>query len=276
LWGQKLIVQTSRQDIASIDEALATFGASADALAASIQRGNVDAGEASQSLLEAKNSVQQSVQDWAQGVSNKSTQMVDDVLEHQQHHLAMVSTVIGSTADLVDNVIVSTRNHLASEAKAAERSKALAHQTAAAEIVRLRSQNDMLTRMLSEEKAKTAKLRTELVQNLTNMIVGFTDAQDESWTRAVDGVRKANEVGMGEMEKYGDLVEEDWEEKTRRSREVEQELQGLQSDAKRQRVDGQHVSIFFSHSNTADQEGSERSHYWCSNATRIVRTANTK
>jgi kinesin family protein 11 len=168
--------------------------------------------------------------------------MVDDVLEHQQNHLAMVSTVLGSTADLVDNVITTTRTHLASEAAAAERSKALAHQTAAAEIRRLRAQNDMLTRMLSAEKAKTAKLRTELVQNLTNMIVGFTDAQDASWTQAVEGVKMANEEGMGEMERYGDLVEEDWEEKVGRADGVEKELQSAQGSSKRQRVDGQHVS----------------------------------
>jgi kinesin family protein 11 len=233
--------QTSQQDIASIDQALATFGTSAECLTTSIQRGNVDASEASRSLLEAKNSVQQSVRDWAQGVSDKSTKMVDDVLEHQQNHLTMVSTVLGSTADLVDNVILSTRTHLAAEAQAAERSKALAHKTAAAEIVRLRSQNEMLTRMLVDEKAKTAKLRTELVANLTNMIVGFTDAQDESWTTAVEGVQKANEVGMGEMERYGDVVEADWEEKTSRSRAVEEQLQGMQGNVKRQKMDGQHV-----------------------------------
>ena len=168
--------------------------------------------------------------------------MVDDVLDHQQNHLAMVSTVLGSTADLVDNVINTSRQHLVAEAQAAERSKALAHQTAAAEIVRLRAQNDMLTRILSEEKTKTAKLRTELVQNLTNMIVGFTDAQDASWTQAVEGVQKANEEGMGEMEKYGDLVEEDWEEKVGRAKIVEEGLGDLQSTAKRQRVDGQNVS----------------------------------
>ena len=186
--------------------------------------------------------------------------MVDDVLEHQQSHLAMVSTVLGSTADLVDNVITTTRTHLASEAAAAERSKALAHQTAAAEIRRLRAQNDMLTRMLSSEKAKTAKLRTELVQNLTNMIVGFTDAQDASWTQAVEGVKMANEEGMGEMERYGDLVEEEWEEKVGRAEIVEKELQSAQGSSKRQRVDGQHVSP------SCDRilmVGPWRGYYWC-------------
>lgn len=179
--------------------------------------------------------------------------MVDDVLEHQQNHLAMVSTVLGSTADLVDAVILSTRTHLAAEAQAAERSKALAHQTAATEIKRLRAQNDLLSKMLSQEKAKTAKLRTELVQNLTNMIVGFTDAQDESWTQAVAGVREANELGMVEMEQYGDRVEEDWDERTRRSRNVDDDLRVAEGSVKRQRTDGQHVSLL-SRSSLANQD----------------------
>jgi hypothetical protein len=59
----------------------------------------------------------------------------------------------------------------------------------------------------------------------------------------VKGVQKANGMGMVEMEKYGDRVEEDWEEKTRRSRVVEEELEGMQSSAKRQRTDGQHVRV---------------------------------
>jgi kinesin family protein 11 len=264
--GYGLINQSSQQDVASIDSALATFGSSAESLSTSIERGNVDASEASKSLLEAKNSVQQSVRHWARGVSDKSTKMVDDVLAHQQNHLAMVSTVLGSTADLVDAVILSTRNHLASEAQAAERSKALAHQVAAAEIVRLRAQNDLLARMLSEEKSKTAKLRTELVQNLTNMIVGFTDAQDESWTKAVEGVRSANEVGMGEMEVYGDQVEVDWEERTGRAREVDEKLGVADGKAKRQRTNGEHVSLVYYRCplvGIADPTGTWRSHDGC-------------
>lgn len=232
----------SQQDLASIDAALLAFGSSAETLSSSIQRGEVDASEAGRSLLEAKNSVQQSVRSWAQGVSDKSTKMVDDVLDHQQNHLSMVSSVLGSTSDLVDAVILSTRTHLAAEAEAAERSKILAHRTAAAEIVRLRGQNDLLARMLSAEKAKTAKLRTELLQNLTSLIHGFTDAQDESWTTAVEGVKEANTLGMGEMERYGDQVEHEWEDRTRRAEAVEQDLQDVQGKAKRQRTDGTHVS----------------------------------
>ena len=201
--------------------------------------------------------------------------MVDDVLEHQQQHLTMVSSVLGSTANLVDVVILSTRQHLAAEAEAAEKSKVLAHRTAAAEIVRLRTQNDLLARMLSEEKAKTTKLRTELVQNLTSLIHGFTDAQDESWTNAVEGVKLANEAGMSEMEHYGDQVELISEERERRAEGIEMELQGVQGQAKRQRTDGEHVSPLVSHekvqSGKADVPGDWGGHDWSSQSIGTLR-----
>lgn len=228
--------------MAAIDSALSTFGTSAESLSTSIQRGETDAAEAGRALLAAKNSVQQIVRDWSRNVSDRSTAMVDDVLEHQQSHLSVVSSVLGSTADMIDSVIRSTRQHMAAEAAASERSKQLAHQMAAAEIVRLRSQNEMLARMLGNEKAKSAKLRTELVSNLTSMIHGFTDAQDESWTTAVEGVKQANTAGMAQIERYGDQVEHEWDEHTQRAERVEQELRGVESSTKRQRTDGQHVS----------------------------------
>lgn len=49
--------------------------------------------------------------------------MVDDILEHQKEHLTMVSSVLESTADLVDAVIVTTREHLSLELESAQRSK---------------------------------------------------------------------------------------------------------------------------------------------------------
>ncbi len=59
-------------------------------LSRSVEHGQVDDSKASASLLEVKDEVQASVRDWARGVSNKSTRMVEDLLEHQQEHLSMV------------------------------------------------------------------------------------------------------------------------------------------------------------------------------------------
>lgn len=60
--------------------------------------------------------------------------MVDDILEHQQEHLSMVGSVLESTADLVDAVINTAREHLVVELEAAQRSKQYALEMANAEV----------------------------------------------------------------------------------------------------------------------------------------------
>ena len=107
------------------------------------------------------------------------------------------------------------------------------------QIYRLRSQNALLTRLLSEEKSKTAKLRTELVQNFTSMIVSFTEAQDESWSRAVAQVQAANDVGMSEMEAYAETSIEAYAECSRKAAEYSDALTANGHTGRSQRASGQ-------------------------------------
>jgi kinesin family protein 11 len=55
------------------------------------KKGLHEASETSAALLKVKDEVQTSVREWAKGVSEKSTRMVGELLEHQQEHLSMVS-----------------------------------------------------------------------------------------------------------------------------------------------------------------------------------------
>jgi len=91
-------------------------------------------------------------------------------------------------------------------------------------VTRLRSQNVLLGRLLAEEKAKTAKLRSELVTNLTSMIESFTDAQDASWSDAVAQVQAANDVGMTEIERFAEVSAELHSESSKRAGEYSEEL----------------------------------------------------
>lgn len=107
--------------------------------------------------------------------------------------------MLDSTADLVNAFISIAQQHMATESAAAAKARQLAEQTADTEIARLKAQNVLLAQLLTSEKAKTARLRTDLVQNLTSLIVGFTDAQDASWSEAVATVQAANDAGVNEM-----------------------------------------------------------------------------
>ncbi|CAD6590162.1 MAG: kinesin motor protein cin8, partial [Tremellales sp. Tagirdzhanova-0007] len=201
-------LEESQRDMANLEASFTAFNTMAKHFAKSIERGQSSASQASASLLAMKNEVQVSVREWASGVSEKSTRMVEDLLEHQQEHLSMVGSVLDSTADLVDAVISTARDHLAVEAQSSVRLNQLTSDTANAEIARLRHQNILLTKLLEDEKAKTSKLRTDLVTNLTSMIVSFTDAQDASWSEAVAQVQSANDAGTLEMERFADVSTE--------------------------------------------------------------------
>jgi kinesin family protein 11 len=143
----------------------------------------------------------------------------------------------------VEAVITTARDHLAAEAQANERSKRLAQSTAQAEINRLQAQNAMLGRMLAGEKAKTSKLRTELVQNMTQMIVSFTDAQDQSWSEAVGQVQVANDAGAAGMGEFNAQVNSDWEKAGERQAGVQKQLAMAGRTVTTQRASGQEVSV---------------------------------
>ena len=77
--------------MANLETSFSAFNKMAKHLSKSIDHGHVGSSQASVSMLAVKDEVQASVRDWARGVSEKSTRMVEDLLEHQQEHLSMVS-----------------------------------------------------------------------------------------------------------------------------------------------------------------------------------------
>jgi kinesin family protein 11 len=96
----------------------------------------------------------------------------------------------------------------------------------------------LLGKLLAEEKSKSALLRTELIGNLTNLIVDFTDAQDASWSQVVTQVQSANEVGVGEMNSW---IEQDVEvhaESSKRAEAMGRELDMGGEVGKKQREAG--------------------------------------
>jgi kinesin family protein 11 len=100
----------------------------------------------------------------------------------------------------------------------------------------------MLAQMLVDERAKTNKLRGELIGNLTNLIADFTDAQDASWSAAVGGVLAENETGVEQMGTFASGVDERWSAGIARSQELASELDMAQNTSMTQRTTGRDVS----------------------------------
>ncbi|WRT68693.1 uncharacterized protein IL334_005673 [Kwoniella shivajii] len=227
--------EISQSDLQSLEKSFSAFSDLAKRLSASNEKGQKEASESSKAILALKAEVQSSVQEWAEGVSERSRSMVDELLEHQQEHLDTVSTVLGSTVNLVDAVLTTTLSHLEFESSSAIRSRDIALQASSSEISRLQSQNILLINLLADEKAKSAKLRTELVGNVTRMIEGFTQQQDESWTNAIGIVTNENQLAVGQMQVFSEEVTRSHVDGERKRKDIEDEMNIGKSTSEKQR-----------------------------------------
>ncbi|WWC63609.1 uncharacterized protein I303_106214 [Kwoniella dejecticola CBS 10117] len=216
--------EMSEVDLQSLDKSFSIFNDLAKKLAASTEKGQKETAEASKAILAVQAEVQSNVRDWAQQISERSKNMIDEVLEYQEEHLTTVASVLGSTADLVDSVISTTLSHLQETSAAALKSKDIAVQASSKEISRLTAQNTLLVNLLAEEKAKSAALRTELIGNLTRMIEGFTQQQDDSWSNAIARVTTENDVAVDEMKLFSDTVEDEHLAEAARSQALEKKM----------------------------------------------------
>ncbi|WVW85300.1 hypothetical protein I302_107338 [Kwoniella bestiolae CBS 10118] len=231
--------EVSQTDLQDLDKSFSVFNDLAKKLSASNEKGLKETSESSKAILAIREEVQSNVREWAKGVSERSKGMVGDLLVHQQEHLNTVASVLGSTADLVDAVLSTTFSHLQVTASSAIKSRDLALQASSNEILRLQSQNTLLIQLLAEEKQKSTQLRTELIGNLTRMIEGFTQQQDESWSNAIGRVTRENQLSLEGMEEFKVVVEKDYVEGEKRRSEVESDLGVAKETGQRQREAGE-------------------------------------
>jgi kinesin family protein 11 len=124
---------------------------------------------------------------------------------------AAVEKSLKAMGSVVENVVREACSFVEAERDAVGETKALAADTAAAEITRLRNQNEHLTRMLEEERLRGEKAKDELLQRVSGLLGDFTKERDRGLREAVGIVQAANvkaEEGMRVFErKHGDIAE---------------------------------------------------------------------
>ncbi|KAK4687098.1 kinesin family member 11, partial [Tremellales sp. Uapishka_1] len=231
--------ESSRRDMAALESTMSSIDQLARTLSQSISLTKEESCLASSAILAVKGEVQTSVREWARGVSERSTSMVDELLEHQQEHLTMVGSVLESTADLVDAVISTARDHLAAEAESSRKARDLANNAATAEIRRLAAQNQLLSSLLLTERAKSQKLQSDLIANFTQMMNKFTSSQDESLSAAISQVQSENQGAVGDMELYVQGFRGVVDKSERKMRHYGDELMMGEETAGKQREAGQ-------------------------------------
>ncbi|WWC71280.1 uncharacterized protein I206_105233 [Kwoniella pini CBS 10737] len=217
LRGQEM----SNGDLQSLDQSFSAFSDLAKRLSASNDKGQKESAETSKAILAVQAEVQTNIQEWAEAIRTRSQGMVNEVLEYQEEHLNTVASVLGSTADLVDSVISTTLSHLQYASNEATKSRNLVLNASSTEVSRLTAQNTLLIDLLVEEKAKSAALRTELIGNLTKMIEGFIQQQDQSWTDAIGRVTVENNVAVTGMQEFSEVVASAYHTGDMKRREIE-------------------------------------------------------
>jgi hypothetical protein len=64
------------------------------------------------------------------------------------------------------------------------------------QVARLRSQNERLAELLQQEQQTSARLRDDLVSQITSLLTGFTTAQTASLDKAMRGIQTENNKGI--------------------------------------------------------------------------------
>ncbi|KAJ7172431.1 P-loop containing nucleoside triphosphate hydrolase protein [Mycena filopes] len=137
---------------------------------------------------------------------------------------------------LVENVVREARSFVEAERDAVVEAKP--------EMSRLRGQNELLARMLEEEKLRGEKSKDELLQRVSGLLGEFTRERDRGLREAVGIVQAGNvkaEEGMKVFErKHGELAET----MEAKGKEVAKGVEKWGGDAKRTR-DGALKACFF-------------------------------
>lgn len=193
-------------------------------------------------MLQAKDDVQAAVRKWAAGVGKRSTSMVDNLVAHQAEHLGVVGEVLNTATWLVDAVILAARNTLATQDDSLTRARTLATQAADAEVARLRAQNAALVQLLADEQARSARLRTDLIDRITATVTDFATERDASM-RAVLGRAAADaDGGVRELAAFADAHGRAVDDGQVAVRDLRQDLDRYEGDNSTQRTEASSVS----------------------------------
>ncbi|KAG6909696.1 hypothetical protein DXG01_015897 [Tephrocybe rancida] len=123
-----------------------------------------------------------------------------------------VEDSLRSMISLIDNVVNSAAEFIATERENIEQAKEIVIDTSQKEINRLKRQNEALVKMLDAEKIKGDKAKDELIQRVSGLLGEFTTERDRSLREAAGVVQEWNREGEEEMKtfmsRHGDLMEQ--------------------------------------------------------------------
>ncbi|KAG6850995.1 hypothetical protein H0H93_004482 [Arthromyces matolae] len=113
-----------------------------------------------------------------------------------------VEDALSSMASLVDSVVGSASELIATQRENIQKVKTMAVDTSQEEVNRLKLQNEALVTMLEAEKVRGDQARDELIRRVSGLLGDFTAERDKSLREAANAILQSNDDGEKEMQSF--------------------------------------------------------------------------
>ncbi|KAG8930286.1 kinesin motor protein cin8, partial [Tulasnella sp. 417] len=175
----------------------------------------------------------QTFADW-EGDLNESCQVLTgEIVAACEAGVETATKAFKSAITTIEDITKEAQDFVHAERQAMTDIISISEEASAAEISRLRNQNNLLTTLLDSEKVKAEKMRDDLIKQVSSLLCGFTDARDKSMREAINSVRadiREGQQQMGEVEERARSVGRGAEV---RYKEVEGRVNSLSGEGRR-------------------------------------------
>ncbi|KAJ7632641.1 kinesin 2 [Roridomyces roridus] len=148
---------------------------------------------------------------------------------------AVVEKAVRAMGSLIENIVQEARSFVQADRTSTAEVKLLADNASATEIARLRSQNELLIRMVEEEKLKGEKAKDQLLQRVSGLLGEFTRERDRGLREAVGIIQDGNSKAEEDMKVFGTSHGIIMQGMDAKGKEVERGVEKWGGEAKRTR-----------------------------------------
>jgi len=113
--------------------------------------------------------------------------------------IASMEKALKALGSLVETIACDAQDYVRAEQKSIAQADLLANKMVNTEITRLRQQNEMLSRLLENERLQSERAKDELIQRISGLLAEFTKERDRNLTDAVVALQESNGAAEEEV-----------------------------------------------------------------------------
>ncbi len=159
------------------------------------------------------------------------------------HALLQVEKAFQELGALTETIKQEALDFVATERKTLQEAKSLADNTTNTEILRLRQQNSLLTRLLETERVEAKRSADALLERIAGLLGDYTNERDRSLRGTFSEMTESNTVAEREMEELGQKQGQQLEAAVVRGSAWSEQLAKRGVNGKRLRDGGMKVSV---------------------------------